>query len=98
VSEQARPWCLPCRDSDGSRVCAAHRGVACEWHYGILSDADQRALDAAIDLRHPRGGRVRTPIEQIWVVRVDLRNQRPPNTVEQAWRDEWRRHLAESAE
>jgi hypothetical protein len=82
---QQRPWCLPCRDLDGSQVWAMHLGVACDWHWSILSEDDQFALAEAVSRRHPRGGSIRTVIEQIWVIRVDLRQQRPPNTVEETW-------------
>jgi hypothetical protein len=60
-------------------------GIACDWHWGYLSESDQAAMTEAVRRLHPRGGRVRTPIEQIVVVRMDLRQQRPPNTVEEAW-------------
>jgi len=80
-----RPWCLPCRSLDGSRAWAQFHGIACEWHWGYLSETDQAAITEAVRRRHPRGGRVRTHIEQIWVVRMDLRQQKPPNTIEAAW-------------
>ena len=83
--EPRRPWCLPCRNIDGSRVYAQYLGICCEWHWGYLSDDDQFALAEAVSLRHPRGGSVRTHIEQIVVVRMDLRQQKPPNTVEETW-------------
>lgn len=81
----ARPWCLPCRYIDGSRVWAEHLGIACDWHWGYLSESDQRAMAEAVRRHHPRGGRVRSHIEQIVVVRMDLRQQKPPNTVEESW-------------
>jgi hypothetical protein len=76
---------LPCRDIDGSRVWAEHLGIACDWHWGYLSEADQEALWQAVLARHPRGGRVWTHIEQIVVVRMDLRQQKPPNSIEETW-------------
>lgn len=82
---QARPWCLPCRSLDGSRVWAEHLGVCCDWHWGCLSTSDQDAMRTAVLRQHPRGGRVRTHIGQIVVVRMDLRQQRPANTVEATW-------------
>jgi hypothetical protein len=81
-----RPWCLPCRQADGSRVYAQFLGVACEWHWGILPTADQDALTSAVRRHHPNGGRVQRVITQIWVVRHDLRDGR--NTVEKTWRDD----------
>ena len=84
MTEARRPWCLPCREADGSRVWASALGVACEWHWGILNDDDQRALETAVRERHPKGGRVASVIEQIWVVRRTLRHT--PNTVEATWR------------
>jgi len=42
-------------------------------------------MTEAVLARHPRGGRVRTHIEQIVVVRMDLRQQKPPNTIEATW-------------
>jgi len=80
-----RPWCLPCRYIDGSRVWAEHLGIACDWHWGYLSASDQAAMVEAVKRIHPRGGRIRTCIEQIVVVRMDLRQQNPPNGVEEAW-------------
>jgi|GEM_PF-4092190 hypothetical protein len=70
-----RPWCLPCRERDGS-----------DWCWGVLSDADQAAMTQAVRELHPRGGRVTRVTEQIWVVRLLLRQQRPPNTVEATWK------------
>jgi hypothetical protein len=80
-----RPWCLPCRQIDGSRVWAEHLGICCDWHWGYLSTSDQEAMRTAVARRHPRGGRVWTPIEQIVIVRMDLRTGDIPNTVEEAW-------------
>ena len=85
VEQAQRPWCLPCRNIDGSRVWAEHLGVACDWHWGYLSPSDQDALRVAVSRHHPRGGRVRHHIEQIVIVRMDLRNGNPPNTIEEAW-------------
>ena len=90
MSEYAarRPWCLPCREADGSRTHAQYLGVACEWHWGILSAADRAAMEAAFR-EHGiglRGGHVRRVLDQVWIVRYYLRQQRPPNTVEATWR------------
>jgi hypothetical protein len=82
---QPRPWCFPCTRLDGSQVWAMHLGIACDWHWGILSVNDQEAMRAAVLARHPRGGRVRTVIEQLVVIRMDLRNGGAPNTVEETW-------------
>lgn len=79
-----RPWCLPCREGDGSRATATHRGVACEWHYGILTPAQQDELNRAIDTRHPKGGGARNVLEQIWIVRVELRQA--DRSIEETWR------------
>lgn len=79
-----RPWCLPCREGAGLRTWASVLGVACEWHWGILSDDDQRALQVAVLKEHPRGGRVTSVIEQIVVVRMTLRQSKA--TVEATWR------------
>ena len=83
-TDAARPWCLPCREADGSRVWASALGVACEWHFGILSEQEQAELTAAVRRRHPRGGRVNTVLGQIWTVRHDLRQS--GSTVERTWR------------
>jgi hypothetical protein len=93
---QQRPWCLPCRGNDGSRAWAMHLGVACDWHWHLLSASDQEALRAAVSAHHPRGGRVSAVNEQIWIVRVDLRGG--GNTVERTWLDEWARFQRETAE
>jgi len=79
----ARPWCLPCRGDDGTVTFAQFLGIACEWHWGILEESDQQALTDAVRRRHPRGGRVRSVLAQIWVLRGDLR--RGGNTVEKTW-------------
>lgn len=80
-----RPWCLPCAEL-GTRVPATEYGIACEWHVGILSDRDREALRLAVLDRHPRGGRVKKVIEQIWVLRVTLRQgSTGRNNVEAIW-------------
>jgi len=86
INEARRLWCLPCRSIDGSRVWAEHLGIACDWHWGYLSASDQTAMVEAVKRIHPRGGRVRTHIGQIGVVRMDLRQQNPPNSVEKTWK------------
>jgi hypothetical protein len=65
---QQRPWCVRCRQEDGSEAWAAMLGVACEWHWGILSPESQTALRAEILKKHPRGGRVSMVTEQLWVI------------------------------
>ena len=86
--EQARPWCLPCR-REGSRVHAQHLGIACEWHWGILSESDQAAMTEMVRRWHPRGGRVRNHIEQVVIVRMHLRTGDIPNTIERRWQEDW---------
>lgn len=81
----SRPWCLPCTEL-GARATATELGVACQWHFGILPDRDQESLRRAVLEVHPRGGSVRTVIRQIWVVRVILRGQSTPSTVEAIWK------------
>ena len=81
-----RPWCLPCVEAYGRRQGAPNLGIACDWHWGILSPADQEAMRLAVLERHPQGGKVRRVIDQIWVVRVTLRQQLTgPNNVEAIW-------------
>ena len=87
-----RNWCLPCRELTGTISWAQALGVACEWHWGILSDADQAALAAAVREKHPRGGSVRSVIGQIWVVRKILRET--PNTVVETWKRDAAEFLA----
>lgn len=91
--EQRRPWCLPCRELTGDTAWASVNGVVCEWHWGILSDADQAALTAAIREFKPRGGRITTVIGQIVVVRMRLRSV--PNTVYATWKAEADDYLAD---
>jgi hypothetical protein len=86
----ARPWCFPCRTSLGDRNSAAMGpglGVACDFHWEMLSRRDQESLRAAVLARHPRGGRVVTVNEQVWIVRHDLRHNSAgqSNTVEATW-------------
>lgn len=97
ISTAKRPWCLPCR-AEGARVWAEHLGVACDWHFGILSEANQAALREAVRRQHPRGGRVTTAIGQIWVVRQILRNGDIPNTVEKVWADDLAEVIAQDEE
>lgn len=81
-----RPWCLPCRELCGDTAFAHINGVVCEWHWGILTDEDQKVLADAIRERRPNGGKVTSVLEQIWVVRGTLR--RVPNTVVATWKAE----------
>jgi hypothetical protein len=87
MTDPPRPWCFPCYAHDGSRVFAAHLGLACEWHWGILSASEQEDARRAVAVKHPRGGALRSVIEQIFVVRRDLREN---STVEQTWAAEFR--------
>lgn len=96
--EAIRPWCLPCAEL-GTRVSATEYGVCCEWHLGILAAADREALRLAVLEKHPRGGKVTRVIEQIWVVRVTLRQGLTgPNNVEAIWRADRDEVLANEAE
>lgn len=80
-----RPWCFPCWSLEGRRVAAQHLGLACEWHWGILSDSEREDARGAVAKKHPRGGGLRHVHEQMWVVRIDLRQH---STVETTWRQE----------
>lgn len=93
-----RPWCFPCRNYGFGDVWAQFLGIACEWHWGLLSPSDQAALSVAVRARHPRGGRARSVLEQIWVVRQQLRNFSPPNTVEKVWAADFETYQAEQAQ
>ena len=92
-----RPWCFACRAED-CRCWAQHLGMVCDWHWGILSESDQEALREAVRRRHPRGGRVHNVIEQLVIVRMDLRSGDIPNTVEQTWNEELANYERETAE
>jgi hypothetical protein len=65
---QQRPWCVRCRQEDGSEAWAAILGVVCEWHWGVLSLDAQVSLAAEVLRKHPRGGRVTMVTEQLWIV------------------------------
>lgn len=65
---QQRPWCVRCRQEDGSEAWAAVLGVACEWHWGVLSPKAQAELKAEVLEKHPHGGRVTMVTEQLWVI------------------------------
>ena len=93
-----RPWCLPCVEL-GSRVPATEYGLCCEWHLGILSDADREALRLAVLERRPGGGKLRKVIDQIWAVRVTLRQgSTGPNNVEAIWQADAKEVLANEVE
>lgn len=64
VFNPRRPWCFCC----GSH--ASYLGVACSWHWELLSDAARTAIEAEVLAAHPRGGRVRRVTEQAWVTRA----------------------------
>lgn len=95
--EIRRPWCFPCR-AEGCRCWAEHLGIACDWHYGILETVDQAALREAVRRRHPRGGLVRHHIEQLVVIRLDLRTGNITNTVEETWAAEFAEFEAQESE
>lgn len=98
VYSPPRPWCMPCGEM-GSRVTATEYGLCCEWHLGILSDVDREAVRLAVLERHPRGGRIRRSIDQLWVVRVTLRQGLTgPNNVEAIWQADADEQVANEAE
>ena len=96
--QPTRPWCLPCFEL-GTVVTATEYGLCCEWHLGILSDADREAVRLAVLERHPRGGKIRRQIDQIWAIRVTLRQKLTgPNNVEAIWEADATEVLANDAE
>lgn len=65
------PWCLRCPTH------ATEYGIACHWHWGVLSEKTQAAIlehlygrcscDSA---KRKRGGKVHNRTEAIWIVAI----------------------------